>query len=195
MERGDNNLADYLRFEFSDPCVVPSQALARTRSMPVPIVPPLLHSFSRPWAGDGASAESRGSGAGWEEGGFHKAWGRHLAGPSEVQGTPGLRTDLLARICPRQHWAEMGYLQSMGRDGARELRGLFQLWLRTHTSHHDVQCLPFSGSFSCHCAWSTHPGGPSPKALQLLPLTVAWEPWSLGGPPVFPSLPYQTRLL
>ena len=55
---------------------------------------------------------------------FPKAWGRHVAGLSEVQGGPGSSPDCLAWICAQQPWAEMGDLQSMGRDGAGELRGV-----------------------------------------------------------------------
>ena len=58
MEQGDSNLADYLRFEFCNPCVVPSQALVMTQSMPVPVVPALLCSFLRLSAQAGASADS-----------------------------------------------------------------------------------------------------------------------------------------
>ena len=46
IEQDDCNLAGYLRFEFCDPCMALSQALARTWSSPVPLVPALLHSFS-----------------------------------------------------------------------------------------------------------------------------------------------------
>ena len=63
MEQGDSNLADYLRFEFCNPCVVPSQALVMTQSMPVPVVPALLCSFSRLCIGAEASADSEGHGA------------------------------------------------------------------------------------------------------------------------------------
>ena len=48
---------------------------------------------------------------------FPKAWGRHW------QGHPGPRLDWFVRICAQQAWAKMGALQSMDRDGARELRG------------------------------------------------------------------------
>ena len=64
-----------------------------------------------------------------------------------------------------------------------------------HTSSHGVQDLLFSSSLSCPCAWRLHADVPRPKALHLLPsLAVAAETWSLGGPPVFPSLLYQKRL-
>ena len=64
-----------------------------------------------------------------------------------------------------------------------------------HTSSHGVQDLLFSPSLSCPCAWRLHADVPRPKALHLLPsLAAAAETWSLGGPPVFPSLLYQRRL-
>ena len=53
VERGDSNLAGFLRFEFCDPCVVLSQALARTQRVPVPVVPALLSSFSSSGQGPG----------------------------------------------------------------------------------------------------------------------------------------------
>ena len=39
------------------------------------------------------------------------------------RAAPGLRPDWLAWICPQQLRAKTGDLQSMGREGARELRG------------------------------------------------------------------------
>ena len=44
---------------------------------------------------------------------------------------PGPRPDRLAWVCPQQPWAKMWDLQSMGRDGAWELRSICQLWLGT----------------------------------------------------------------
>ena len=76
----DSNLAGYLRFEFCDPCMVPSQALARTGRTPDPVVPALLCSFCRPWAGAKASANSGGSGVGRA--------GRKVA-PKRMGKTPG----------------------------------------------------------------------------------------------------------
>ena len=88
-EQSDSNLAGYLRFEFCDPCVVLSQALARTQRVPVPVVSALLCSFSSSGQGPGhlltveamVHEELRGR---W----LPKARGRLLAGPSEVQGGP-----------------------------------------------------------------------------------------------------------
>lgn len=63
VKQGDSNIADNLGFEFCDPCMMPSQALARTGSMPVPVVS-ALRSFSRLWARAGASDDSGGSDVG-----------------------------------------------------------------------------------------------------------------------------------
>ena len=101
IEQDDCNLAGYLRFEFCDPCMALSQALARTWSSPVPLVPALLHSFSSSVQGLGhlLTVEA----VVWE--GLQgrclpKAWGRHLAEPSRV--APGPRSGWLAQICPQQ---------------------------------------------------------------------------------------------
>ena len=64
VERCDSIQAGYLRFEFCDPFLVPVQGLVKTGRTPDPVVPALLLSFCRPWAGAGASAESGGSGVG-----------------------------------------------------------------------------------------------------------------------------------
>ena len=64
MERCDSIQVGYLRFEFCEPCLVPSQALVKIGRTPDPVVPDLLRSFYRPWVGAGASAVSGGSGVG-----------------------------------------------------------------------------------------------------------------------------------
>ena len=133
VERGDSNLAGFLRFEFCDPCVVPSQASVILvwchprpgKDMSVPVVSALC-SFSRLWAGASASADSGGHGVG--RAGRKVApkgedtWGRHLAGRLRSRAAPGSRPDWLAQICAQHPWAKMEDLQSMGSDGARELR-------------------------------------------------------------------------
>ena len=64
MERCDSIQVGYLRFEFCEPCLVPSQALVKIGRTPDPVVPALLRSFCRPWAGARASSDSGGSGVG-----------------------------------------------------------------------------------------------------------------------------------
>ena len=96
IEQGDCNLAGYLRFEFCDPCMALSQALARTWSVPVPLVPALLHSFSS--SGQGLGHLLTVEAMVWERLGgrwFPKVWGRHVAGPSEVQGGPRAKARLV----------------------------------------------------------------------------------------------------
>ena len=70
-------------------------------------------------------------------------------------------------------------------------------WTLKHVlQHHDAQDLSFSASLSCPCAGCPCPGFPRPEALHLLPsLAAVGETWSLRGLPLFPSLPYQRRLL
>ena len=86
VERCESNLVGYLRFELCNPRMVPFQALAMTRSAPVPVVPALFHSFSRLYVGAGASADSGGSGVGRAARNVvPKGMGKTLAGPSRAK--------------------------------------------------------------------------------------------------------------
>ena len=95
------------------------------KDMSVPVVSALCPS-SRLWAGAGASADSGGHGVGragrkvTPKG--EDTWGRHLAGCLRSRAAPGSRPDWLAQMCAQHPWAKMEDLQSMGSDGARELR-------------------------------------------------------------------------
>ena len=99
VERCESNLVGYLRFELCNPRMVPFQALAMTRSAPVPVVPALFHSFSRLYVGAGASADSGGSGVGRAARkvppkGLGKTPGR------AIQGGPGAKVRLVSTDLP-----------------------------------------------------------------------------------------------
>ena len=124
VKQGDSSLAGYLKFEFCDPFMVSSQALARTRSTPVPVallsVLPLGSGQGPGHLVTGEAVVWKGLGRRW----IPKVWRRHLAGPSEVEGGPSVEARLVSTdLRMQQPCAKMGDLQSMGRDGAGELRG------------------------------------------------------------------------
>ena len=57
-----------------------------------------------------------------------KVRGRHLAGPSEVQGGPRAEARLVITDQPQKPWAKMGDLQSMGRHGGWGVEGCSGGW-------------------------------------------------------------------
>ena len=90
-------------------------------------------SFSRLWArGHGNCCQWRQwCGKGWGEGDSQRRGKDTWQGRLRSRAAPGPRPRWLAQICPHQPWSKKGYMQSMGRDGAWELRSICQLWLGT----------------------------------------------------------------